>query len=477
MTRRYLFIGPTVADVRPHPEIDLLPPVAAGDLLALDASEGDVVGIVDGYFHQDRAIRHKEILAVMARGVHVLGAASMGALRAAELDRYGMRGVGAVYRDYRSSRIDADDEVALMHGPAEDGYRAMSEPLVNIRATLAEAVRHGACRQETADRVVAALREMPYPRRLYQRFGDLAERTGQPHAELVALGDHCARHRVDVKRRDALQLIDSMTGALRPPPHPDVNRTLFLHMWALNARGRAESTGDVDALRALQLFAADYPRVHRRVVLGWLAEQCAAECFAQCDEAYPGDEVTRAVEHGVHAGIYRLDGDTAFLDGWLTPDERRLCAVDRIALFLVRSFELVPGIRGDELLLERLRDHTGFARAVAAARAAARLHDEALRHEPRFDPSLLSAERIARLLLERWRATPDEAELRALERGLGSFEKAVAAARLFYLLARREPATLRLSVEAEALAGDLAVGAGLDRTGNAWQHDQPSRSA
>lgn len=42
--------------------------------------------------------------------------------------------------------VHRHDEVAVRHGPAEIGYLAVSEAMVNIRATLARAV---------ADRVIA----------------------------------------------------------------------------------------------------------------------------------------------------------------------------------------------------------------------------------------------------------------------------------------------------------------------------------
>ena len=54
-----------------------------------------VIGLVDGVFERVPAVWHKEILFALSEGVHVYGAASMGALRAAELDTFGMRGVGA----------------------------------------------------------------------------------------------------------------------------------------------------------------------------------------------------------------------------------------------------------------------------------------------------------------------------------------------------------------------------------------------
>ncbi|MBP5873147.1 hypothetical protein F3K24_43140, partial [Streptomyces sp. LBUM 1485] len=51
--------------------------------------DGDTAVIIDGLYHQAPALRHKEIIAAMARGVRVIGAASIGALRAAELAPFG----------------------------------------------------------------------------------------------------------------------------------------------------------------------------------------------------------------------------------------------------------------------------------------------------------------------------------------------------------------------------------------------------
>ena len=75
-----------------------------------------------------------------SEGVHVYGAASMGALRAAELDAFGMHGVGYVYRAYADGVLEDDDEVAVAHAGAEHGFRALSDAMVDVRATLAAAV-------------------------------------------------------------------------------------------------------------------------------------------------------------------------------------------------------------------------------------------------------------------------------------------------------------------------------------------------
>ena len=66
--------------------------------------------------------------------VKIYGASSMGALRASELDRYGMIGIGKIYHLYRDGTLNSDDEVALSF--ESEGYTPLSEPLINIRETI-----------------------------------------------------------------------------------------------------------------------------------------------------------------------------------------------------------------------------------------------------------------------------------------------------------------------------------------------------
>ena len=65
----------------------------------------------------------------------------MGALRAVELEAYGMVGVGRIFEEFRSERLDADDEVAMTFCP--ETLRPLSEPMVNIRIAIAAAGRQG----------------------------------------------------------------------------------------------------------------------------------------------------------------------------------------------------------------------------------------------------------------------------------------------------------------------------------------------
>src|SRR5215510_3414244 len=136
-----VFTGPTISPKEASVELKAvyLPPASEGDVYRVALKKPKAIGIIDGYFQSVPTVRHKEILWAMSRGIHVFGSASMGALRAAELAAFGMEGVGTVFELYRDGVLEDDDEVAIAHGPAETGFVAASEAMVNIRQTLRRA--------------------------------------------------------------------------------------------------------------------------------------------------------------------------------------------------------------------------------------------------------------------------------------------------------------------------------------------------
>src|ERR1043165_3840307 len=80
--------------------VEWRPPVRQGDLYRAALSRPALIGVIDGTFELVPTVWHKEILWAMAHGIHVYGAASIGALRAAELCDFGMKGIGEVYRQF-----------------------------------------------------------------------------------------------------------------------------------------------------------------------------------------------------------------------------------------------------------------------------------------------------------------------------------------------------------------------------------------
>lgn len=216
------FAGPSLPpSARPAATaaFDWRPPVHQGDLYRAALDGPAVIGVVDGYFEATPTVWHKEILWAMARGIHVFGAASIGALRAAELDAFGMRGIGRVYQDFRDGVLTDDDEVAVLHGPAELGYPPLTEAMVNIRATLAAAARDGAVTPALANRFTAKAKALFYKERSWKAVLDTAA-SGTNATALATFKAWLATGRIDQKRVDALAMIEAVAAhlAVGTPP-------------------------------------------------------------------------------------------------------------------------------------------------------------------------------------------------------------------------------------------------------------------
>jgi hypothetical protein len=236
-----VFVGPTLpaAEARARlPGARVLPPVAVGDVLALARRRIAHIAIIDGAFEHMAAVWHKEILIALERGIAVWGAASMGALRAAELARFGMRGVGGIYRDFAAGRLVADDEVAVAHLPAAYDHRATSEALVNLRHGIARAPMLA---PRTRQALIALARARFYRERSWDALIADARAADLPRRQIDALA---AWPKPDRKAADARLLLHRLATAPASAPTRrsaplDVPRT-----WALRqletwlARGR-----------------------------------------------------------------------------------------------------------------------------------------------------------------------------------------------------------------------------------------------
>ncbi len=225
-----VFAGPTLreSDRAQFPDIVWLPPARQGDVYrAAVLLRPRFIGIVDGYFQWVPAVWHKEILWAIAQGIHVFGAASMGALRAAELEAYGVRGVGRIFAAYRTGVLapfddpfEDDDEVAVVHGPEESGYLPGSEAMVNIRVTLAAAWRANFIGAETLRALGAIGKRLFFPDRSYERILREARAGSIPAQQLDALEGFLSHGRIDQKRSDAIEMIGTLQAFRAADPEP-----------------------------------------------------------------------------------------------------------------------------------------------------------------------------------------------------------------------------------------------------------------
>ncbi|HMK47637.1 MAG TPA: TfuA-related McrA-glycine thioamidation protein [Methanocella sp.] len=212
-----IYAGPTLSAEKARqviPGVDYRPPIVRGDLNSLPKGTR-VVGIVDGVFFNETAVGHKEIIAVMKKGVTVAGSSSMGALRAAELADFGMIGVGRVYECYRSGRITDDDEVAVTFNPATG--EQISQPLVNIRYQLKAAEGKGLITTEERRSLVAMIGGMYYPERTYPTIVELATVGGiLSDSQGDILLQYVREHPVNLKAEDAFMLLEKIKEISSP---------------------------------------------------------------------------------------------------------------------------------------------------------------------------------------------------------------------------------------------------------------------
>ncbi len=193
------------------PGLDVRAPAAEGDIYKATRDGPRAIALIDGFFEAQPAVWHKEILWAMSQGIHVLGAASMGALRAAELHAFGMVGVGLIFRGYRRGILVDDAEVAVVHGPAEIGYPSLNEALVNVRATLSHARACGILSADMRRLVLRSAATIFYKDRTWDRILAAAIGNGLAPDQATQLKAWLKTNAVDLKRRDARSLIRLVT--------------------------------------------------------------------------------------------------------------------------------------------------------------------------------------------------------------------------------------------------------------------------
>lgn len=139
-----VYLGPSLSLAKARvilPNAIYRPPAKQGDIVTdvVNLNPARII-LIDGYFRENLSVWHKEIVyALQFPGVKAIyGAASMGALRAAELDFLGMIGIGKIYHWYRDAVTEDDSEVALSfavrESPEGPVYYPSTIPLVDIRA-------------------------------------------------------------------------------------------------------------------------------------------------------------------------------------------------------------------------------------------------------------------------------------------------------------------------------------------------------
>lgn len=263
--------------------MDVRPPARRGDVLTALAGEPRTLVLLDGLYYTVPAVTHKELLYALDAGVRVIGAASMGALRAAEMESFGMEGVGWVYERFHRGELTGDDEVALLHAAREHGFRPLTLALVEVRWSLEQL---GSPEGSTV--LVERVAELPFTERDSSRVEALARETlGE------ALAARLMRRLAEgsVKRNDAAAALRRarQPGGDRVRSGPEAHDPHRAHTeylshfreWELRAGVDGEAPAFREAWNVTQLLHPETPgfveTVRRRFVLASAAERAGEE--------------------------------------------------------------------------------------------------------------------------------------------------------------------------------------------------------
>jgi TfuA protein len=214
LNKPIIFIGPslTIEKARKIFNADYRPPAKKGDFLRLLASVNDddrtIIGLVDGLFLQDYPPTPIEVFQLLIKkNMLVLGAASLGALRAVELEKYGMIGIGKIFELYKNNKIDADDEVAVTF--SEDTQLIQSEAMIDIRYNLFIALKKGVIDENTKRAAVKVAKDIYFPNRNYE---DIIDETKRVHPSLSdyleSFRSYISKNRQSLKEQDAIKLVN-----------------------------------------------------------------------------------------------------------------------------------------------------------------------------------------------------------------------------------------------------------------------------
>lgn len=361
--RPIVFLGPTLnaREAAMLLDADFRPPAARGDIFRAAACRPPAIGLVDGYFHNRPAVWHKEIAWALSQGIAVFGSASMGALRAAEMADFGMVGIGRIFEDFRSGALEDDDEVAIVHGPAELGYLAASEAMVNIRATLQAASAQAVLTVAQAQALTQRAKDLFYPDRSFPGLLKLAQtdpRAGSADT-LARLQAWLPQGRIDRKCLDAQAMLKAMSQAMTqtplacddgPAPRPVFEESLG---WSV-LQDETRNLGRLDA-QDTQVLA----RLRRDPLAAGRAEAAALGWLLAADAAPPGGPVVSAEallqvsrefceRHGLATRVA--------VEAWLAREGLSQAELDRLLLAdaWARQLGAQRHVRHDQALIDHL---------------------------------------------------------------------------------------------------------------------------
>lgn len=257
-----VFAGPTISrqEIQQHLDATILPPPAQGDLLSsLDKYCPQAMGIIDMAFPRSAWV--SEVHYALRSGVAVYGAGAQGALRAVELQDYGMKGLGSVYADFASGTVSEDAAILACFTEQEGCYTKTSESLVNVTATLRAAHEQGLLNEAAWDHLAQRAGQLHWKQRRWDRL--LLPEFFASLAAYEKMCDWIQTNAVDVQKQDAIALLRAIVAdkeQLRQRTYRPADRYGVLDKIYRRERKADRNTGSAPLFSVAHHAAINHPR-------------------------------------------------------------------------------------------------------------------------------------------------------------------------------------------------------------------------
>jgi len=295
-----------------------------------------------------------------------------------------MVGIGAIFDAFRGGALPPfdglvdDDEVAVIHGPAETGFLAVSEALVNIRHTLAAALVEQVIDEHTHDALIKQARHMHFAERTHARLITQAHELGLCGQNLERLANWLPNGRIDQKRRDAVLLLQRLAEQMQQTPVPlqvtfkfeetEIWRDAVADMNSKRIAINEPDTLQLAIIDELRLDEANYIKVKQSALLHarFESDKNRVEHSAGSTEQTTQEQSPRKIADDYRRENSLLDRES--VDRWLKNNDMQVSEFDdlinhecrfRSALNIPDSTAIV------EALIARLRlagDYSALAR-------------------------------------------------------------------------------------------------------------------
>ncbi len=216
MPKPVIFLGPTlkIEKAKAILDADFRPPAKKGDLVQLALRNVSIIGLIDGYFLQDYPPTPIEVYNLLRKkNVKVYGSSSLGALRAVELKKFGMIGIGKIYDLFEKEKINSDDEVAVTF-TEYSGYK--SEALIDIRYNLFLARRKGIIDSNTGKIILATAKKIYFPYRTYEDIlNESVKKFPEIKEKVNIFMEYIVKSKKSLKEIDAIKLLHTINSIIK----------------------------------------------------------------------------------------------------------------------------------------------------------------------------------------------------------------------------------------------------------------------